>query len=48
MYGPYDNGHILLGLTTGDFIAFDSMQLTKIVNIKISDSPVTSISLEPT
>jgi hypothetical protein len=48
MYGPYDNGHILVGLTTGDFIAFDSMQLTKIVNIKVSNSPVTSISLEPT
>ena len=47
-YGPYDNGHILIGMSTGDFIAFDSMQVNKIVNIKVSNSPVTSISLEPT
>ena len=42
-YGPYDNGHVLIGMTTGDFIAFDSMQLCKIVNVKVSSSPVTSI-----
>jgi len=48
VYGPYDNGHILVGLTTGDFFAFDSMNLTKLVNVKISNNPVTSISVEPT
>ena len=47
-YGPYDNGHILVGTTTGDFFAFDSMQLVKIVNVKVSQSPVTSIQVEPT
>ena len=48
VYGPYDNGHILVGLTTGDFFAFDSMNLTMLVNVKISESPVTSIAVEPT
>jgi len=46
-YGPYDNGHILVGLTTGDFIAFDSLTLRKICNVKISEHPVTSITIEP-
>ena len=45
-YGPYDNGHILLGTSTGDFIAFDSIKLSKICNIKISETPVTSIAIE--
>ena len=47
-YGPYDNGHILVGLSTGDFFAFETMSLTKLCNIKLSDSPITTISIEPT
>ena len=47
-YGPYDNGHILVGTTTGDFFAFDSMRLEKICNVKISEYPVTNITIEPT
>ena len=47
-YGPYDNGHILIGTTTGDFFAFDTMRLEKICNVKISEYPVTGITLEPT
>jgi hypothetical protein len=46
-YGPYDNGHILVGLTTGDFFAFDSISLRKLCNVKISNSPITSITIEP-
>ena len=47
-YGPYDNGHILVGTTTGDFFAFDTMRLEKICNVKVAEYPVTSISFEPT
>jgi len=47
-YGPYDNGHILVGSSTGDFFAFDSMNLNKLCNVKISASPVTSLAIEPT
>jgi hypothetical protein len=45
-YGPYDNGHILVGLSTGDFLAFDTVSLHKLCNIKMSDSPITSITIE--
>ncbi len=45
-YGPYDNGHILMGLSTGDFFAFDSIGLNKLCNIKLSDCPITNISIE--
>jgi predicted proteasome-type protease len=48
MYGPYDNGHILVGLSTGDFFAFDSLNLQKLFNIKLSDCPITQITIEPT
>ena len=46
-YGPYDNGHILVGLSTGDFIAFDSLSLRKICNVKVSDCSITTITIEP-
>ena len=45
-YGPYDNGHILVGSSTGDFFAFDSVTLQKLCNIKLSDCPLTSITIE--
>ena len=46
-FGPYDNGHILVGTSTGDFFAFDSITLKKLCNIKLSETqPVNSISLE--
>ena len=38
----------MVGLTTGDFFAFDSITLRKLVNVKISASPITSITIEPT
>jgi len=47
-YGPYDNGHVLVGTSTGDFLAFNSMTLTKICCVKVAEHPVTSITVEPT
>jgi len=47
-YGPYDNGHVLVGTTTGDFLAFDSLTLNKLCCVKIANHPVTSITIEPT
>ena len=46
-YGPYDNGHVLIGTSTGDFFAFHSQSLTKICNLKVG-GPVTSITVDPT
>lgn len=45
-FGPYDNGHILVGTSTGDFLAFDSVTLKKLCNLKLSDCPVTTITIE--
>lgn len=45
-FGPYDNGHILVGTSTGDFFAFDSVTLKKMCNIKLSDCPITHITIE--
>ena len=45
-YGPYDNGHILVGSSTGDFFAFDSIHLSKLCNIKLGDYAVTNITVE--
>lgn len=47
-YGPYDNGHVLVGTTTGDFLAFNSLTLNKLCCVKIANHPVTSITIEPT
>jgi hypothetical protein len=45
-YGPYDNGHILVGTSTGDFFAFNSVDLKKMVNVKLAESPISSIAIE--
>lgn len=47
-YGPYDNGHVLVGTTTGDFLAFNALTLAKICCVKVAQHPVTSITIEPT
>jgi len=48
-YGPYDNGHILVGMSNGLFLAYDSIKLTKLSSVRVSTtSPVTSITMEPT
>ena len=45
-FGPYDNGHILVGTSTGDFLDLDSVTLKKLCNIKISDFMVSNITIE--
>lgn len=45
-FGPYDNGHILVGSSTGDFFAFDAIKLEKLCNLKLSDCPITNITIE--
>lgn len=47
-YGPYDNGHVLVGTSTGDFLAFNSLTLQKICCVKVAEHPVTSLAIEPT
>ena len=47
-YGPYDNGHVLVGTSTGDFLAFNSLTLQKLCCVKVAQHPVTSLDIEPT
>lgn len=48
-YGPFDNGHILIGFSTGDIIGASTVDLKDIFSLKIFDqSPVTSMTIEPT
>lgn len=34
-YGPYDNGHILIGMSDGRLIAFDFSTLERLENVVI-------------
>jgi hypothetical protein len=37
-YGPYDNGHILVGLSDGKLVAFDYLTLERLETVKIFDN----------
>ena len=47
-YGPYDNGHILIGMESGSLIAFSTSSLEKLYQIKVFETPITSITIDPT
>ena len=47
-YGPFDNGHIIVGLSNGTVLAFSSIDLTKLYQYKIFNSPVINIAFDPT
>eukprot|EP00347_Sterkiella_histriomuscorum_P022530 403338142 len=47
-YGPYDNGHILIGMQNGVLLAFDSINMQKLYQIQIFDQlPITNIIIDP-
>mmetsp|Transcript_20939 Transcript_20939/g.15371 ORF Transcript_20939/g.15371 Transcript_20939/m.15371 type:complete len:102 (-) Transcript_20939:96-401(-) len=47
-YGPFDNGHILVGLESGCLLAFSYPSLERIETSKLFECPVTCISFDPT
>lgn len=48
-YGPFDNGHILVGFDDGRLIAFDYLTLERLEQVKVfHDASITSISFDPT
>ena len=47
-FGPYDNGHVLLGLSTGNLIALDLITLNVLLKIKVMSDSVTNIVFDPT
>lgn len=48
-YGPYDNGHLLLGLESGHLLAFDvNNNFESIFQMHLCSYPLTSIQIDPT
>jgi WD40 repeat protein len=48
-YGPFDNGHILVGFEDGKLIAFDYLTLDRLESVKaFKGSAITSIAFDPT
>jgi len=47
-YGPYDNGHILVGLAQGSIVAFDGVTMETVFSVQVFDGrPVSRICFEP-
>ena len=42
-YGPYDNGHVIAGLSNGMILVFSSIDLAKLYQYKIFASPISQI-----
>jgi hypothetical protein len=47
-FGPYDNGHLLLGLSSGVLLAIDLVEMEVIMQLQLFKSGVKSIVFEPT
>lgn len=48
-YGPYDNGHVMVGLSDGRLIAFDFLTLERLETVKVfEEAAVKSITFDPT
>ena len=47
-YGPYDNGHVIIGLSNGMLLAFSAIDLTKLFQSTIFDCPIQGVCFDPT
>ena len=49
-FGPFDNGHILLGLNDGRLLAFDYLTLDRLETVQVfkNHQAITYISFDPT
>ena len=48
-FGPYDNGHLILGLNTGMLLAFDVVNNFELVfSMQVCPYPITQIEFDPT
>ena len=47
-YGPYDNGHIILGLTNGMVQVFNASTLARMYALQLFTDPIAAITFEPT
>ena len=49
-YGPFDNGHIMVGLGNGELLAFDYLTLNRLEKIQVFEEgeAIKHISFDPT
>ena len=47
-YGPYDNGHIILGMSNGSVIVLNSHDLDKMFHEQVFKHPIAQITFDPT
>ena len=49
-YGPYDNGHILIGLSNGVLVVYNSFDLTRMYQFALfsSNTSIRNITIDPT
>ena len=47
-FGPYDNGHIIVGLSNGMVLVFSSLDLTKLFEYQLFNDSVSNITFDPT
>ncbi|CDW85419.1 UNKNOWN [Stylonychia lemnae] len=47
-YGPYDNGHVLVGMENGTLLAFSSIDMSKLYQVRIFDREINRITIDPT
>jgi len=47
-YGPYDNGHIVLGMQSGALVILDSIKLTKLFHRSVfTFAPLVKLNFDP-
>lgn len=49
-FGPYDNGHVIVGFNTGYILVLNSFDLSSMFRLKVFEDsmPVTNIVFDPT
>ncbi len=47
-YGPYDNGHILVGMSNGRLLCFRSLDMNLILSLQVFQQQIKHICFEPT
>ena len=47
-YGPFDNGHLLIGLSNGNLLVIDTLAMEVIMQEQLFEGPINEITFEPT
>jgi len=48
-YGPFDNGHVVVGLSTGALVGYSGIDMSPIFSLRVFDrTAISSITFDPT